>query len=135
MDDAPKTYLYTVSGLDEPKLKMKFQMNSADEFPNISSIDVSRLSGKLISLIKMMGYTLNLMAWFCLLVGLVVLFSIINHQINARLWDLNLLKPLGAQLSSCGAAASSGLVRVSSRPCKTGTLPAAPRKPAATSQP
>ena len=68
--------------------------------PNISIIDVSKIVEKLTEIITQMSRILTIMAWLSVIAGLVVTFSIANHQIQQRLWDINLLKILGMTFQS-----------------------------------
>jgi putative ABC transport system permease protein len=46
-----------------------------------------------------MVLALRLMAYLSILAGLVVVFSIARHEVEGRLWELYLLKVLGARFS------------------------------------
>ena len=39
------------------------------------------------------------MAYLAILAGLVVLYSIARHEVQSRIWEMNLLKTLGARFS------------------------------------
>ena len=99
IDDAPKTFLAALPPLTAEK-KNSLQIKVVDAFPNISMIDVSKLVKKLGEIISQMSNILKIMAWLSVLAGLIVTFSIANHQTQQRIWDVNLLKILGSSFSS-----------------------------------
>jgi putative ABC transport system permease protein len=99
IDDAPKTFIYAFSGLNNDKIKSEFQEKSANLFPNISIVDISRTISKLEEIIGKSTAVLNLMSVFCIIVGVIVLFSISQNQVNQRTKDINLMKVLGSQKS------------------------------------
>lgn len=120
LEDAPKTFLATIPKIPlEQKIEM--QKRIVRTMPNISLIDVDRLIQKLMTLIEQMGWALQVMSAFCILVGMTVLLALANDQIRTREWDIGLLKALGTRYShitlcfilqftliSVGAAISGG---------------------------
>lgn len=103
VDDAPKTFLAALPPMQE-ELKNRIQYEVVDSFPNISIIDVTKLVKKLSEVISQMSYVLKIMAWLSVLAGLIVILSIASHQVQQRSWDINLLKVLGAAISSVQAS-------------------------------
>lgn len=98
LEDAPKTFLATLLPLADQR-KWEIQTSLANQFPNVSIIDVSKLIDKILALIQQMSLALTIMAWLSLLAGLMVIYSIAAHQAHSRRWDHNLLKVLGAHQS------------------------------------
>jgi putative ABC transport system permease protein len=96
LEYAPKTYVGAINKIDDLKLKGKIQSAIVEKFPNISIIDVSRLVKKITEIIDKMSWALSFMAILCLFAGLIVLFSICRQQVSARIWDISMLKVLGA---------------------------------------
>jgi putative ABC transport system permease protein len=94
IDDAPKTYL-AVSPALETERKVWLQNEITKRFPNISMIDVESVITKLMSLLKQMSWALQVMALLSIFVGLFVLYSLVQHQMNQRKKDMTLLKVLG----------------------------------------
>ncbi|MES2744072.1 MAG: FtsX-like permease family protein [Bdellovibrionota bacterium] len=96
IDDAPKTFLMNIPelGIDQ---KIKTQQEIVRNFPNISVIDVSALIAKVQGIVGQMAVILNVMAYLTTFTGLLVIYSIAQHQALARRWDHNLLKILGAE--------------------------------------
>ena len=94
LEDAPKTYLGAVGQLatKEKELAMLFVY---ENFPNISSIDVSRLIGNLLKILKQVKLVLNGMGILSFLVCFFVIGALIFYQINRRKKDWALLKVLG----------------------------------------
>lgn len=93
-EDAPKSYVAALSQMDQIK-KLKFQNQLAKKFPNISSLNLSTVAKKLKQILNQISFSLNILSWVVILVGLMVLFSLSSHQINERKTDINLLKTLG----------------------------------------
>jgi putative ABC transport system permease protein len=96
IDDAPKTYLAVSPALETEK-KVWLQNEITKRFPNISMINVESVITKLMSLLKQMSWALQVMALLSILVGLFVLYSLVQHQMNQRKKDMTLLKVLGMQ--------------------------------------
>lgn len=98
VDDAPKTFLMNIPELPLEK-KVKTQQEIVTTFPNISVIDVTALIAKVQIIVGQMAVILNVMAYLTTFTGLLVIYSIAQHQALARRWDHNLLKILGAEFS------------------------------------
>ena len=96
LNDAPKTYLASLPPLPENQ-KLEIMDKVAQEFPNISAIDIRSTVERGILLMEKMRWALNLMAGISLFSGLLVLYAIASRQAETRRWDLNLCKVLGAQ--------------------------------------
>jgi putative ABC transport system permease protein len=94
LEEAPKTFIASIPklGLDR---KIKTQNELVAKFPNVSIVDLDQLVQKILQLFEEMGIAIQAMAYLCLVTGLIVLFSIANHQTNARGPEINLLKVLG----------------------------------------
>ena len=95
LEDAPSTFIASLSGLDKFK-RLKLQNMIVKKFPNISVIDVNRTVKRILNISDQMVLALKLMAYLSILAGLVVVFSIARNEVEGRLWELNLLKVLGA---------------------------------------
>ena len=91
----PKTFLASLKQL-APKKKYQIQNSLTQAFPNISSIDISRLTTQIVHLTRQMGFALQAMTVLCLIAALAVLYSIVSHQMRTRVWDIGLFKTLGA---------------------------------------
>ncbi|MBC8258267.1 MAG: FtsX-like permease family protein [SAR324 cluster bacterium] len=98
LDDAPATFLGALGGLDQSR-RLYLQNLIVSEFPNVSVIDVTRMVQRVLKISDQMILALRLMAYLSILAGLVVVFSIARHEVEGRLWELNLLKVLGAKFS------------------------------------
>lgn len=95
LEDAPKTYVAALAAMD-PALKESFQSLIFKELSNVSSVDVSRIVERLLAVLGQMAVALKIMSVLSLIVGLLVLYSLVNHQMRERARDLVLLKVLGA---------------------------------------
>ena len=98
LEDAPGTFLGSIGGLDA-SLRLNVQNRIVSDYPNVSVIDVTRMVGRVLKISDQMVLALRLMAYLSILAGLVVVFSIARHEVEGRLWELNLLKVLGARFS------------------------------------
>jgi len=96
LEDAPATFLASMGGLDKTR-RLQLQNQIVKEFPNVSVIDVTRMVKRVLNISDQMVLALRLMAYLSILAGLVVVFSIARHEVEGRLWELNLLKVLGAR--------------------------------------
>ena len=96
LEDAPATFLASLGGLDKTR-RLQLQNQIVKEFPNVSVIDVTRMVKRVLKISDQMVLALRLMAYLSILAGLVVVFSIARHEVEGRLWELNLLKVLGAR--------------------------------------
>ncbi len=96
IDDAPKTFLMNIPEMPIDK-KVSTQQAIVKKFPNISVIDVSALVAKITLIVQQMALILNVMAYLTTFTGVLVIYSIAQHQALARRWDHNLLKILGAE--------------------------------------
>lgn len=95
LENFSKTYLASLQPLS-PEEKQQTQNTLAQKFPNVSAIDISRLTKKFLSLAQNIVLALKMMTVLCLLASLAVLYSIISHQVHSRIRDIGLLKILGA---------------------------------------
>lgn len=99
LDMAPKTFVATAKSKNEDE-KIKFQDAVVSELPNISIIDVSRVIQRIVQITSQVVWALQFMSLLCFIAGLVVIYSIANHQTSMRTWDIGLLKSLGASFST-----------------------------------
>lgn len=95
LETAPKTFLSTLPHLSTDQ-KVDLQNQIVTALPNISMVDVSQIIQRLKSVIDQMSLALVLMAYICLTVGLMVLYSIAYNNAQSRRWDIGLLKAMGA---------------------------------------
>lgn len=95
LEGAPKTFLATLPHLT-PEKKTELQNQIVEKLPNVSMVDVTQLVQRLKGIIDQMSLALTLMAYICLLVGLLVLYSIAHNNALARRWDIGLLKSMGS---------------------------------------
>ncbi len=95
LEDAPKTFLAALESMD-PSTKSAFERDLYQSLSNISSIDVERIIERTLVILAQMAMALKIMSVLSLIVGLLVLYSLINNQMRERARDLVLLKVLGA---------------------------------------
>jgi putative ABC transport system permease protein len=94
IDEAPKTLIASIPRIGLER-KIELQNQLVAKFPNVSIFDVEQVVEKIMGLVHEMGVAIEIMAYLCLAVGLLVLFSIAHHQATTRGPEINLLKVLG----------------------------------------
>ncbi|MBN1847524.1 MAG: ABC transporter permease [Deltaproteobacteria bacterium] len=95
LEDAPKTFLASIPQMPEAE-KLSLQNAVVAEFPNISMIDVSRMVENILTITDRISFSMKFMAYLSIFAGLIVIFSIARQETQSRLWEINLLKVLGA---------------------------------------
>lgn len=95
LEEAPKTFLASIPQMDSA-VKNEFQNQLVKEFPNVSMIDISKTVQKFIGITDRLVFAINFMAYLSILAGMVVLYSIARYETQKRIWEVNLLKVLGA---------------------------------------
>lgn len=94
LEEAPKSWLAAVSQM-EPDEKVRLQNQLVKKFPNVSVVDVTQLVEKLMELFTRLKSALELMAYFTMAVGVVVVVSMAQDQLNRRVGEIMLEKTLG----------------------------------------
>jgi len=99
LEMAPKTYIATLPSMSK-KVKEQIQDKLVTKLPNITMINVSTLVERISRIMNQMAWALKFMSLLCLVAGLIVIYSIANHQARSRKWDIGLLKSLGASFGT-----------------------------------
>jgi len=95
LDEAPKTYLASVSGVgEEAKQGLVNRLTAA--FANVSVIDVRGTVAQLTAIADQLGQSLRFMAGFAMAIGLVIVASIARQEVLRREREINLFRVLGA---------------------------------------
>jgi putative ABC transport system permease protein len=94
LEEAPKTWLASVGQMPE-KQKIQLQNRLQKKFSNISAVDVTQLVQRLLELFSRLKLALQFMAYLTVLVGVVVLLSLAQDQLNRRIGEVMLEKTLG----------------------------------------
>ncbi|MGH0030027.1 MAG: ABC transporter permease, partial [Myxococcota bacterium] len=95
LEEAPQIFLASVPQLD-PEPRAALQAAITAEFPNVSSVDVTRAVTRILALLDQLQWALSSTAALSILVGLVLVYAVARDQARARRWETNLLKVLGA---------------------------------------
>lgn len=95
LDDAPKTFIASIPAMDMAR-KNQLQNAITKKFPNVSTIDVTRVVENTLKISDQMSWSLELMSLLALLSGYIVLFSIIRSHLETRFYEINMLKVFGA---------------------------------------
>lgn len=96
LEDAPKVFLASIRNVP-PEKRLSLQNSIVRAYPNISVIDVTRILARAFEIIDQVSFAINFMAYLAILAGLVVLYSIARQEVQSRVWEMNLLKTLGAR--------------------------------------
>lgn len=94
LEDAPKSWLAAIGQMPAQE-KVQLQNQISRKFPNISSIDVGQLVGRMMELFTRLKKALQLMALFAFLVGVVVVGAMAQDQVLRRQNEVMLEKTLG----------------------------------------
>ncbi|HVN39824.1 MAG TPA: FtsX-like permease family protein [Myxococcota bacterium] len=135
LEQAPQTFLASVPALPESQ-REALQASLADAFPNVSSVDVTRMVERLLTLAARLEWALRGTSGLSLAVGLAVVFAIARDRARARRVETNLLKVLGADfrrlrrahdleyglLGLCAALAGTAVCAVASAALARGVL-------------
>jgi putative ABC transport system permease protein len=97
LEEAPAIYLASVPSL-APEARDALQASLQAEFPNVSSIDVTRAVRHMLGLIDQLHWALAGSSGLSLVVGWMLVLALARDAARARRWEVNLLKVLGAEL-------------------------------------
>lgn len=92
----PNSMPNSISNLENNSAIVEFQKRVANQFKNVSIVDVARTIESSLKYVDQMALGLQLMAWLAVLVGVLVFLVLINTQIKERLQEMNLLQVLGS---------------------------------------
>jgi putative ABC transport system permease protein len=95
LDEAPKTYLASVSRVEAAE-KQEVMNQLANQFPNISVLDVTRTVAQLDAIAGKLTGSLQFMTGLALAAGLMAVASIARQETLRREREINLLRVLGA---------------------------------------
>jgi putative ABC transport system permease protein len=99
LDDAPKTWIAGVLGVPGDQ-RDQVQTAMVERFPNVSVLDVKNISEKLSGLINAMSQVLEIVAIMAMMSGFMLLFILVNFQLQRRQWEYTLLRALGMRSSA-----------------------------------
>ena len=106
LSDAPKTFLASLPKTTQAE-RERWQASLFDRFPNISSIDVTRLMETLLEGFSQISAALRIMAILTGASGLAAVFSVLRLRARERQAELQLLKILGPHpTASCARSPS-----------------------------
>ena len=92
LEDTPQTFLSAVKIEGDEN---NFSDEMAARLPNVSMVDIREVVKKVTGVMNEMGVALRLMSVFSIVVGFIIVFSLINHQLIERKKDLYLFKMIG----------------------------------------
>ncbi len=94
LEEAPKSWLAAIGSLNETE-RVSIQNKIQKLFSNISVVDITQLVERLSGLFARLKIALEMMAYFTILVGFVVVLSMTYHQLQKREAEMMLEKTLG----------------------------------------
>jgi putative ABC transport system permease protein len=112
LEDAPKTYLASIIEHDKSK-RLVLIRTLAREFSNIAVIDTISTLAKVKDVMTSAAFTIKLMALFCLVIGLLVVFSIAQEMLVRSVDDYALLDLLGMNNDTIRSNVTSEFVMIS----------------------
>jgi putative ABC transport system permease protein len=95
LDGAPRSYV-TLTRIERAPERGQFQRELAERFPNVSTLDLSRLQETLERLVDRVALAIRFMALFSLVVGALVLIGALASSRFQRIREGALLRTLGA---------------------------------------
>lgn len=98
LENAPKTFLAVVRQISF-ETQLKIQDLFVENFSNISIINVSEVIEKVLSMFKVMAWAIGVMSLCCIVVGLFVLYSILQSQLLKKQKEMALQKLMGFEAS------------------------------------
>ena len=94
LEEAPKSWLAALGSMNEDA-RSATQNKIQRLFSNISVVDITQLVERLTALFSRLKLALEMMAYFTILVGFVVVLSMTYHQLQKREAEMMLEKTLG----------------------------------------
>ncbi len=128
LDAAPKSFV-TLSRIEDPAQRARFQRDVVEAFPNVSVVDLTEIQKALEEVVGRVAVAIRFMALFTLAAGAVVLVGAVAAGRDQRLREGALLEGAGRD-APAGAADPLRRVR-DPRPAGRAHRPAALRRPRA----
>ncbi len=107
LENLPKTYVATLrltnaapSAGEYENKKAQLQADFARRFPNLSIIDIEKVITYVLSIVSKLVLLVKGLALFSLVLGVFLLFSVVNYQVRERRKEINMLKVIGSKLRS-----------------------------------
>ncbi len=94
LEEAPKTYIAVVEKVDFDQ-QLLIQEKVVQALPNVSILNVTDIIKKILILFEAMGWALSAMSICTIIVGMFVLYSILQSQIHKKQKDIALQKLMG----------------------------------------
>lgn len=98
INEAPKTVLATISAGDYNADQLLLTLN--DQFPSLTIFDVKNVIEEFSKIVDVVTSVLDKMSLFSVLVGLLMTFIIIYHQMSIRRSDILRLKMIGLRIKN-----------------------------------
>jgi putative ABC transport system permease protein len=124
LDAAPQTFL-TLTRIDDPVARARFQRRVVESFPNVTAIDLSQIQAAVEGIVGRVSLAIRFMALFSLAAGAAVLAGAVAASRQERLREGALLKALGAtraqllRVATAEYAALGGLAAVAAAALST----------------
>lgn len=121
LDDTPKTWLAAAPRMNGDE-KLAFQRGLLQRFPNISSVDVERVIGRILEMAAQISIVLMVMAIWTGLAGALSLWSMARYEAWSRRGEMNLLKVLGGRKRQVASVFLLEAASISATAAWVGTL-------------
>ncbi len=92
LNDAPKTFLATINNIDDVR---GLQYKVSSNFSNISILDLERVISKVLDISNDFEFVLQVMSYFCIIMGIFIFLSIYVHFMERRRFDIQIMKVVG----------------------------------------
>ena len=110
LEDVPKSFLASVSLKNTNSFSLA---NFNQSFPNISMVDIRDISKKVLKVMSEMSVALMFLSFLSIFVGLLIMISLINHQLLERKPDLILFHRIGLTKTSLEKIISYEIILIS----------------------
>ncbi|MFG1503980.1 ABC transporter permease [Halobacteriovorax sp. ZH5_bin.2] len=98
LEDAPKTFIAAI-GKGDGVVNDQLQSDFAARFQNVSLIDIQSSLKRVATIMESITKILVTMSFIVFLVGLLVIYSLIAHQLESRREDISLINIIGIRFS------------------------------------
>jgi putative ABC transport system permease protein len=98
LDQAPQTFV-TLTRMDDPERRGRFQRRMVERFPNVTVLDLSQVQRAIEDIVSRVSLAIRFMALFTLGAGAAILVGSVAASRHQRMRETAVLKALGARRS------------------------------------
>lgn len=96
LEEAPKSFIANVNLDSDQNSKEKAQFELAHRYPDLSVIDVGRAVTKVLEITNSVIQPISVSAWIAVLMSVLILIGVVNHNLRLRSRELEIEKLMGA---------------------------------------